>query len=136
MDGTGYDASEFIKANFDSSVKIERDTARLVCYVSVSERCTPGKYILQGKIFNRGNPTLEDDYSIEINVEYPKLAIYRTEPSVITEECGPDLYVYGEGFVNGSRYYLDGSELFAEESEVAYVKSKHIVYSGELMSKK
>lgn len=136
MDGTGYDASEFIKANFDSSVKIERDTARLVCYVSVSERCTPGKYILQGKIFNRGNPTLEDDYSIEINVEYPKLAIYRTEPSVITEECGPDLYVYGEGFVNGSRYYLDGSELFAEESEVAYVKSKHLVYSGDLMSNK
>ncbi len=100
-----------------TDVLITGRTASLSAYISAPDGCPAGEYTIPVEIVNEGNYKLTADCVCKVTVSYPQPAVTQVVPSTINGLSENEVTVFGSGFITGTRYYFEGKELAAAESE-------------------
>jgi hypothetical protein len=86
-------------------------------YVYADELCPAGSYDFPCVILNEGNAALRDDFTLRVTVSNPQPAIVRIEPQSLNGLTENIVSVFGTGFIAGTRYYFDGTEVSVAGSD-------------------
>ncbi len=105
-------------------IKIQSNEIDLPVTVTIAENCPIGEYTIKAAIVNEGNKDLISEFTIELVVDYPELKISSIEPETLDGSMASKLFIYGEGFVDGSRYYFDGNEISVDSSEALSINQQ------------
>lgn len=93
----------------------------------VSEKCLPGTYEIPCKIVNENNYKDVSDFNIVITVENPCPTISSIEPSIINLSSSNTILVYGTGFIEGTKYFLDDKELSVFKDDTNSLTMKKLI---------
>ncbi len=116
MQTSEYD--ENVIYSFNDELEIKNDVISIPGKISVSADCPAGSHITNIKIYNKGNVNLYDVIEIEAIVSEKKLLIDRIYPSEIDGTKQNDVWITGQGFTPGTRFYLEDEELCVKELKV------------------
>jgi hypothetical protein len=98
-------------------VQVTGKTASLSAYISMNDKCPAGTYTIPCEIVNEGNYELTADVIVKVTVTYPQPTVARVVPSTINGKEENEVTVFGSGFISGTRYYFEGEEIAAADSE-------------------
>ena len=111
------EGNSYFNIKIGDFIKIQSNEIDLPVIVTVYENCPVGEYSIKAAIVNEGNKDLLSEFNISLVVDYPELKISSIEPETLDGTMASKVFVYGEGFVDGSRYYFDGKEVSVDSSE-------------------
>jgi len=79
--------------------------------IFVSESCLPGTYEILCNIVNENNYKDVGEFVINVQVENPLPTISLIEPNTINLSEDNTVTLFGSGFIEGTKYFLDKEEL-------------------------
>ena len=116
--------SDYFIISIGDLIKIQSDYFELPVDITLDDNCPVGNYEIKGSISNEGNESLTSEFTIRLNVQYPTLQIESIEPEQLDGSVDSKLFIYGNGFADGSRYYFNDKELTLDENEVKSLKQQ------------
>jgi outer membrane protein assembly factor BamB len=104
-------APEGISLAYRERFAADADVLRAPIRLIASQGIVPGTYRVEGLVENMGDTGLSAVFGLTVGVSYPEPRILRIQPESLRAGVGADLSIYGGGFFEGTRAYLDGEEL-------------------------
>lgn len=118
--------TENIDVSFDKNIQVSKDGNLLKVYVSPSDICAEGEYTVECEVSNDNNPSNKDNFTLKITVENPSPAITGIYPAIVDGTHENEVTVYGSGFVAGTRFFLDETELLTVPGEAENLSNKTV----------
>ncbi len=101
-----------IYPGYDSEiVDISNGETEFVLSLSVNNETVSGTYEFNLVLTNMGNKELSKSVPVTLTVNEPQVEITSVSPSLWDTETIGDFEVYGSGFTDGAKLYVDGIEI-------------------------